>query len=63
MCSVLKSLTDRALLAFANFHILEGPSHCAQVALERRLHEKDLDRLGDPRDVCMAAMIELALAS
>ena len=60
-----KPLTDKALLAFASSHILQGPSHCTQVALQRRLHKKILDRLGDLHDICTAAMTELksALAS
>ncbi len=55
----IESLTDRALLASASSHILQGPGHCTQVALERRLHEKDLNRLGDLHDFCTAAMPEL----
>ena len=61
VCSASASLTNRALLAFASSHILQGPSHRTQVAHERRLHEKDLDRLGDLRNVCTKAMTELEL--
>ena len=59
VCSASEWLTNRALLAFASRHILQGPSHCTQVALECRLRDKNLDRLENLRDFCKAGMTEL----
>ena len=33
VCSEDDLLTDKELLAFASSHVLQGPSHCVQVAL------------------------------